>query len=138
MLITFKRVYTSQTFNIPIDLSWSVSKFIYESKKFLSTRTSLNSNDIQIIDVGLERQEDEDELENSEQTLESRYKGTPCFYFRCKMNKVSSLETCPVCLDNPRQMLQTSCCHEICSRCYNYLAEISHRSCPICRSNTII
>jgi hypothetical protein len=139
MLITFKRTYTSQIFDIQIDPSWSITQFISISKNYLSILTSLDINNIQIIDIDLDRQEDADELENSEEIFSSRYLNyQPCFYFRYKMIQVPSLENCPVCLDNPRQMLQTSCNHEICSRCYNHLAVISHRSCPLCRAYVII
>jgi hypothetical protein len=140
MSITFKRTYTSQTYKININPNWTIEQFLEQSKNCLTQFTGIPSSKIEVIEAGKRRQEDETEIIPSNDIFIQKYSNyTPAFYFRPKINLATRNDICGVCLDeSPRKMLQTDCSHCLCSRCYNQMFEHGIRSCPLCRSNTII
>jgi len=138
--ISFKRIYTSQVYQINIDPNWTIEQFLEVSKNCLTQFTGLSSSKIEIIESGQSKSEDETELTPTNEIFIEKYsRYIPVFYFRPKINLATTNEICSVCLDeSPRQMLQTECSHCLCSRCYNQMFERGIRLCPLCRQNTII
>jgi hypothetical protein len=138
--ITFKRAYTSRIYEVQINSSYTIKQFLEQSKNRLSGVTGLPSSKISIVESGQTRGEDGIELEESNEIFGHRFsRYIPSFYFKPSLRLSTGTDSCCVCLDeSPRQMIQTDCSHCLCSRCYNQIFERGIRTCPLCRSQTII
>ena len=104
LLVTFKRVYTTQTFEFPINLNWTIRTFLLNSKIYLSEQTQINFNNIEIVEAGLREKEQAKELdlyENLDWDIKKKfnYNYIPSFYLRVKNIPIPmSIHECPVCL----------------------------------------
>ena len=133
--ITFKLVYTCQTVEYNIPLSWKISEFIENVTSW--TKEHFNLNYVEIVEAGkniadTQKAEDAPPLLPDSITIEKKYYNilnNLSFYVRPYI-----LTDCVICLEEEQSTTcHYGCGHSICRTCLTQSINHGLTRCPICR-----
>lgn len=134
--INVKRIYTDQIFSFKVNLFWSIKDFLSNIKKYISTKTNIPQEQLEILD-SIENEDSKNILLESECLFINTYSIIPSFYFRVKSTYINTNNLiCPCCFTN-KKIVVLNCGDWICSPCYNQRA-VLFKPCTVCNEINLI
>ena len=161
--VTFKEVFTTNTFTFPINPGWTVTQFLETMRPHL--RRVFNMSAIDIVESGQDAPgipaEAGAPLQPSSICLKNKWgEGLHiAFYIRNRNRVYPELENlntnthhlesdinpiiilsaqhieCPICLTDAPTLQRFQCRHGVCNNCYYTCSQNGYTICSVCRSN---
>ena len=144
--ITFKEVYTCNTFTYPLSPEWTLAELYDNLLPQISRDFNINQNEIELIDScnsyivfqGLPVETYPALPKTNEPTLKDLWGVNMRYlamYVRKRDNTIIREEgQCMVCLEVQTLEPYYHCGHRMCCQCYSTCLANNRRSCPMCRN----